>query len=156
LTAPRYDLEALRRTLDIRSVPDAAWGEPRQAPQQAQAPAAEPQAATSGAPIDPERFQFVRDVPAGDAGLIAVRLDAPALAHAAGPPRFSDLRVIDSDNRQVPYLIERMGEPLSIDTPLEPVEHRPAALESFGSASVYRIRWPDQRLAAAQLVLTTT
>jgi hypothetical protein len=156
LTAPRYDLEAIRRTLDITSVPDAAWGEPGQAPQQAQSPAAEPQAAASGAPIDAEGFRFVRDLPAGDAGLIAVRLDAPALAHAAGPPRFNDLRVIDSDNRQVPYLIERMAEPLSIDTPLEPVEHRPPALESLGAASVYRIRWPDERLAAAQLVLGTT
>jgi hypothetical protein len=156
LTAPRYDLEALRKTIDITSVPEAAWGDPRQAPGQAQAPATEPQAAASGAPIDAESFHFVRDVPPGDAGLIAVRLDAPALAHAAGPPRFSDLRVIDSDNRQVPYLIERMAEPLSIDAPLELVERRPAALESLASASFYRIRWPHERLAAAQLVLTTT
>jgi len=94
-------------------------------------------------------------VPPGEAGLIAVRLDAPALAHAAGP-RFSDLRVIDSDNRQVPYLIERMAEPLSIDAPLERLDRRPPTLESFASASVYRISWPHERLAAAQLVLTTT
>jgi hypothetical protein len=156
LAPPTYDLEAVRRTIDITAVPDAAWGEPRQAPEQAQAPATEPQAAASGAQIDAGSFHFVRDVPPGDAGLIAVRLDAPALAHAAGPPRFSDLRVIDSDNRQVPYLIERLAEPLSIDAPLERVERRSAVLESFTSASVYRLRWPEERLAAAQLVLTTT
>jgi hypothetical protein len=155
LTPPRYDLEAVRRTVDITAVPDAGWGEPRQAPQPAQTAAAEPLAAASGAQIDADSFHFVRDVPPGDAGLIAVRLDAPALAHAAGP-RFNDLRVIDSDNRQVPYLIERLSEPLSIDVPLEAVDRRPAGLESLASASVYRIRWPDERLAGAQLVLTTT
>jgi Protein of unknown function (DUF3999) len=154
LTAPRYDLEAVRRTLDITSVPDAAWGEPRQAPEQAQASATEPQAALNGAPIDANSFHFVRDVPPGDAGLIAVRLDAAALAHVS-ESRFSDLRVIDNDNRQVPYLVERMAEPLSIDTPLEAVERRLPALESVGPATVYRIRWPHERLAAAQLVLTT-
>src|SRR5207253_1993510 len=65
-------------------------------------------------------------------------------------------RVIDSDSRQVPYLIERLAEPLSVDVKVEPVEKRPPGLESLTSATVYRLRWPHERLPASVLVLSTT
>ena len=66
-------------------------------------------------------FRHVRMVPAGEAGLVALALDAAVLAESAGPSRaFADVRVIDPEGRQVPYFVERRGEPLSFDQKLAP------------------------------------
>jgi len=64
--------------------------------------------------------------------------------------------VLDSSNRQVPYLVERASEPLSVDVKLEPTTTRPASLPSDGRLSVYRVRLPLERLPSARLVLTTS
>jgi hypothetical protein len=89
---------------------------------------------------------------------VALRLDAAALAHSAGArSRFADVRVIDSAGRQVPYLVERLVEPQSIDLSLEPVSEPPASLpQTGGSRSVYRVRLPFAGLPAPRLVLSTT
>ena len=78
LTAPRYDIEAARDQVHIESVADASWGEPR--PRSAEdnaAGAAAPPIPTVGSSRDTSLFQYVRAVPAGAAGLLAVALDAP-------------------------------------------------------------------------------
>ena len=43
-------------------------------------------------------------------------VDGATLAHSvSGSGAFSDLRVIDGSGRQIPYLMERVSEPLSLD-----------------------------------------
>ena len=158
LPAPKYDLEAARPALRIETVADATWGEPRARTADENAVSAAPPLPTVGAPVDAGTFRFVRDIPAGDAGLIAVRLDEAALAHSNGvASRFGDVRVIDADGRQIPYLVERSSEPLSIELSLEKLSTRPGALGSpRASETVYRIGWPYAGLPSPRLVLSTS
>ena len=158
LAPPRYDLEAVRDTLRIDTVADAAWGEPRARTADENAAGAAPPLPTIGASLDPTLFRYVRAVPPGAAGLIALPLDAAALSHSAGEPDgFADVRVIDASARQVPYLLERVAEPLSIDLRLERLSQAPRWLEAQQTKpSVYRIAWPFDRLPSPRLVLTTS
>jgi hypothetical protein len=157
LPAPKYDLEAARPALRIDTVTEAAWGEARARTADENAVSAVPPMPTVGAPVDAGAFRFVRDIPAGDAGLIAVRLDEAALAHSRGlGSRFGDVRVIDADGRQIPYLIERSSEPLSIEVSLAKLSTRPGALGApRASETVYRIGLPYAGLPASRLVLST-
>jgi hypothetical protein len=158
LEAPRYDLEAARPALRIETVADATWGAPRTRTADENASSAAPPLPTVGAPVDASTFRFVRDIPAGDAGLIAVRLDEAALAHSSGvQSRLGDVRVIDAEGRQIPYLVERSSEPLSIELSLAKLSTRPTALgPPRASESVYRIGWPYAGLPSPRLVLTTS
>ena len=156
LPPPRYDLEAVRRTVRIEQVAEARWGEPRTRTDADNSIAAE-SLPTVGAVIDAARFKFIRDIPPGDPGMIALRLDEAALAHSRGiGSRFGDVRVIGADGRQVPYLIERSSEPLSVDVALERLDPAPPALRTRPSETVYAITWPHERLSSARLVLTTS
>jgi Protein of unknown function (DUF3999) len=148
LSPPRYDLEAVRDSLRIDAVADAAWGEPRARTAEDNAAGAAPPLPTIGAPVDPALFKYLRAIPAGDPGFIGLSLDAAVLSHSAGASAFADVRVIDASARQVPYLVERASEPLSIDLRLEPV---PPA-----KPSVYRVAWPFEHLPSPRLVLTTS
>jgi hypothetical protein len=159
LGTPRYDLEAARDTLRIDAVADAAWGEPRaRSTDENAAAAAAPPLPTVGASLDPALFRYVRAIPPGGAGLMALPLDAAVLSHSAGPAgSFADVRVIDASARQVPYLVERAAEPLSIDLPLERLSQAPGSLNAGPSKpSVYRVPWPFERLPSPRLVLTTS
>ncbi len=159
LPAPEYDLEAARAALRIDAVPDAAWGEPRTRTADENAVGAAPPLPTVGAPVDASTFRFVRDIPAGDAGLVAVRLDEAALAHSRGvASRFADVRVIDADGRQIPYLVERSSEPLSIELSLGEAFHaaRRARRVPRASETVYRIGLPYAGLPSPRLVLSTS
>src|SRR4029079_8303503 len=101
-------------------------------------------------------FNYVRDLPVGDGGLIALSLDAAALAHSAGATgAFADVRVIDASGRQVPYLVERASAPLSMDVALTQTPQVPEALASGSSKpTVYRIALPFEHLPAPRRVLT--
>jgi uncharacterized protein DUF3999 len=158
LAAPHYDLEAARSALRIEAVADAAWGEPRARTADENAAGAAPPLPTVGAPVDAAAFRFVRDIPPGDAGLVAVRLDAAALAHSRGAgSRFADLRIIDTAGRQIPYLVERVSEPLSIDLSPVKLSERPAVLGTTRSSeTIYRIEWPYERLPSPRVVFTTS
>ena len=158
LGRPRYDLEAVRDTVHIEAVVDAAWGEPRPRSATENAAGAAPFLPFVGASLDPAVFQFVRPIPPGGAGLIALPLDAAVLSHSAGAPGgFADVRVIDASDRQVPYLVERAAEPLSIDLRLERLSQLPRWLDAPSSKpSVYRVPWPYERLPSPRLVLTTS
>lgn len=158
---PAYDLEAVRRTLDIAAVPDAKWagGEP--------ARLTEPEAGAQttgtglGAAIDPSPFRFMRPLASdGGAGLMALPLDAHVLALSRGPSsRFADVRLLDSANQQIPYLIERRSEPLALDLDIAAATEKEAATLARGEGSrrrsVYAIELPYSRLPAAKLVLET-
>ena len=158
LGPPRYDLEAVRDTLHIDAVADATWGEPRERTADENAAGAAPPLPTIGASLDPTLFRYTRSIPAGTAGLIALPLDAAVLSHSAGESgSFADVRVIDASARQVPYLLERASEPLSIDLRLERVSQAPRWLEAQSAkSSVYRVAWPFARLPSPRLVLSTS
>jgi hypothetical protein len=71
--------------------------------------------------------------------------------------RFADLRVVDASARQVPYLVERASEPLSLDLALERLSQVPTWLDARQSKpSVYRIPLPFEHLPSPRLVLTTS
>ena len=127
LKAPRYDLEAVRQTLSIANMMDAAWGEARLRTAAESVSSVVPTLPTVGSTLDPATFRYVRPLPSGEPGLVTIPLDAAVLAHSQGVV-FSDVRVLDASNRQVPYLVERASEPLSLDLTIEPVTTRPASL----------------------------
>lgn len=154
LKAPRYDLEAVRQTLSIANTTDATWGEPRLRTVAENVRSVAPALPTVGSMVDPALFRYVRPIPSGESGLVTVPLDEAVLAHSNGGA-FPDVRVLDASNRQVPYLVERASEPLSLDVTIEPVTTRPVSLRADATVSVYRVRLPVESLPSARLVLTT-
>ena len=160
LAPPRYDLEAMRDTLrtSIGTVASATWGDARSRSAEENVDGSAPPLPTLGAPLNPALFNYVREILPGEAGLIALPLDAAALAHSAGASsRFADVRVMDASERQVPYLLERASEPLSIDLRIEPLSQAPRWLHASRSKpSVYRVPWPFEHLPSPRLVLTTS
>ena len=153
LAAPRYDLEAVRSNLPANPN-QATW---RTTPPLTLAPA------TEGLPM-PERgsalaiagFEYVRDIPAGPSGLITVPLDAAAMAHTGiSGRRLRDVRIVDSANLQVPYLIEKRDEPLIVETVLERRDLPSDVRQPDSRVSSYAVRLPYQRLPDARLILTT-
>jgi hypothetical protein len=159
LDRPSYDLEAVRTSIDVRAVRDAKWiGEVSAA-----APA--PEAATASTPaagpaLDPAAFRHARIITGASDGLVALPLDAHALAHSGGPSlRFADLRILDGQSRQLPYLLERRDEPLAITLAIAPVTTVSAPeLKQSGSRSrsVYAVTLPFANLPAGRLVVETT
>jgi hypothetical protein len=113
----------------------------------------------AGADIDPAAFRFQRSLPEGPAGLVALTLDAAILARSRGPSeRFADVRIVDAGGKQVPYIIERREEPLTLDLDLKAYE--PKARE-LGSAtgprrSAYSVKLPYANLPSVRLVLETS
>jgi hypothetical protein len=72
----------------------------------------------------------------------------------------SDLRISRSDGRQVPYLLEKVEEPLTIELPTLEAANPPGQLaerrQGFaGARSFYRLRLPYEGLPASRLVLQT-
>ena len=158
LPAPKYDLEAARPAVRIETATDAAWGVPRARTADENVVNIGSPMPTVGAPVDAGAFRFVRDIPPGDAGLVALRLDEAVLAHSNGAAsRFGDVRVIDAEGRQIPYLVERSSEPLSIALSLARLSTRPGALASVpASQTIYRVDFPYAGLPSPRLVLSTS
>ena len=157
LAAPRYDIEAARGQVRIQDVAEAKWGDGAPRPSDdANAPA--PPLPTVGASLDSALFKFVRTIPAGDAGLVALNLDAAVLAHSAGAARgFADVRVVDAADRQIPYIVEQASEPLSLDVAVEKPSTLPAVLaKTKPGETIYRVKYPVAGLPQARLVLSTT
>ena len=153
LTAPRYDLEAARANLPA-SPNRVTW---RTQPPVTLAPVDEglPMPET-GSAMSTERFEYVRDIPPGPAGLIAVQMDLPAMAHTGRDSRrFRDVRILDRSGLQVPYLLESRDEPLISDLKIErkalpaDVDQPPAGVTS------YLVHVPFKDLPNPRLVLTT-
>jgi len=161
LAAPRYDLEAVRDSLrtTINNVTLATWGDVHALAPESNVPAATPSSvATVGAAVDVSQFTYVRTVPPGDPGLVMLPLDAHVLAHSAGVSgAFGDVRVIDGADQQVPYLVERVAEPLSLDLTIARLTQPPPSVDaSSGRRTVYRIEWPFERLPSPRLVIATS
>jgi hypothetical protein len=157
LNAPRYDLEAVRDSVYTIAMAPARWGEQRESAPTAAAPAAVALHHT-GAAIDARFFRWTRPIPAGEPGLTALTLDAAVLAHS----RIADVRIVRADGRQVPYILERLEEPLRIDLPVLELVPAPSVTSSEFSTpdlertqSHYRLPFPYDTLPASRLVLTT-
>ncbi|HKN65589.1 MAG TPA: DUF3999 family protein [Gemmatimonadaceae bacterium] len=146
LTAPKYDLEAERDRVPSLALATAHWGASREVTvATADTTVAMP---TAGATIDPEHFRYARSIAPGTAGLATLPLDAATLAHGS----FADIRIATSDGHQVPFLVERLDEPLAVTLPsLE----RLTRSRDQASRSHYRIRLPYAGLPASRLVIRT-
>jgi hypothetical protein len=106
--------------------------------------------------LEPGTFRHSRAIAAGDAGLSALVLDAAALADSRGPRgRFADVRIVDANGRQVPYLVERRDEPLPVDLAIR-ADASPAVEAGPGHRSVYRVALPFVNLPEGRLVLDTS
>ncbi len=157
---PVYDLEAIRDSVDIAAVKDASWGEVRPIVERDHtAPATPAPLPVTGSIVDADLFAFRRTIPDGPAGLAALVLDAGALAHSRGPgPRFSDVRILDASNRQIPYIVERRDEPIAIQ--LSPESAEPKVTQHGSAArpnrSNYRLRLPYANLPSSRLVIETS
>ena len=113
---------------------------------------------SAGAAVDPSTFDYVRDIARGRAALVVLPLDAAALTHSRGPyARFADVRVVDGQNRQVPYLLEEAPEPLDFAVTFVAT---PAAAERQSTdarhRSTYLVTLPYPRLPEADLVIETS
>ena len=146
LSAPRYDLEAERERVPALTLVTARWGPAREITVTASdSTGAIP---TAGATIDPRTFRYARTIPLGTRGLATLPLDAAALAHGT----LSDVRIATDDGHQVPFLVERLDEPLSVALP---VPDRLTTGRDPASRSRYRIRLPYAGLPASRLVMHT-
>jgi hypothetical protein len=160
LPPPMYDLEAVRGSIKIAALPHASWsvGAPAAKPAATDPPPSP--APQPGPALDPAAFAYVRAVQGSNAGLVAMPLDAHVLACSRGPAsRFADVRVLDAGNRQLPFLVERRDEPLSIALTVTPVKDPQAAeLKSSGSRSrsIYAVTLPYANLPGGKLVLETS
>ena len=156
---PSYDLEALRDTIDLSKATEATWGPPATLPEPAESSPA-PAMPDAGAPLDVAGFKTMRAFELMSPGLSALPLDAHALAHSRGPAsRFADVRVLDDANRQVPYLVERREEPISLDVPIAPAPpaRAPALKERGGRRlSLYKVTLPYANMPPATLVVETS
>jgi Protein of unknown function (DUF3999) len=161
--APQYDLEAKRASIDLDLVPEAVWGEPRITAKPMQSVAV-PGLPDRGAHIDVTGFRYQRQLPARrvDADgpvLVALKLDAAVLAHSVGPERrFADLRIVDDQDNQIPYVLERRDEPLSLDLQIRPASPHVASLtdRTQGNRSIYAIAMPYDTLPNPRLVIETS
>jgi hypothetical protein len=155
--APSYDLEAARTTIDGAKVAEGEWGALRDAAGPPP-PALSGDLPATGAAIETATFRYSRPIRAGTSALVALAIDAPVLAHSRGPARrFEDVRIVNAASRQVPYLIERLEEPLPFVLTLEAATSRvPDLAAGPGRRSIYRIRLPYRTLPDSTLVLTTS
>jgi hypothetical protein len=84
-------------------------------------------------------------------------LDAAVLAHS----RIADLRIAGAGAKQIPYLVEKADEPISLDLPALEKIQPPRDLSLGGrngtdNRSYYRLRFPYPDLPPARLILTTS
>ena len=154
LRAPHYDLEALRQAFGseklARDVQLARFGAGRElvvtaSPEEL----AIADAVGGGAKIGLDGFQIRRGVEPGPLGLNALRLDPAVLA---GSGHLGDLRIVDGSAVQVPYILEKLGEPTIVDL------DGPAPITRKGGhqQSVYGLTLPFATLPAAVLTIDTT
>ncbi|MEO6526923.1 MAG: hypothetical protein ABIP93_09890 [Gemmatimonadaceae bacterium] len=154
---PRYDLEALRDSVDQIASAVATWDPPRSlAVTRPDSAARSELYAAPGAALDVKTFAFARSIPGGR-GLTAIRLDPAALAHS----RIDDVRIVDGESKQVPYVLEQLEEPTEVALPAptpttarESIDGR--TTPNAARRSWYRVALPHAGLPGATIRLGTT
>lgn len=147
LKPPKYDLEALRDKLQPSRTNAAHWGAGLPAPAPGSLSGV-PGAGLDGAPgtvLDRNSFRFRRPVPLGAPGWTALVLDAHVLARSS---HLADLRLLDPQRHQIPYLLEQRDEPLGLELPI-PVGRK------NGHSTLYVLPLPQAGLPSARLVFET-
>jgi hypothetical protein len=151
LNEPRYDLEATRAAAEKAQAAAAHWDSAREIAQEVEG-SADSGIPGLGAAIDLGGFRYVRGISGGKAGLCTLPLDAAVLAHS----RIADLRIAASDGRQIPYLVEKVEEPLALELPSLDKTQDPNSGRETAARSFYRLRLPFKELPPARLVLTSS
>lgn len=112
-----------------------------------------------GAPLDTSGFQYQRRLPDGPPELVTLPLDPATLAHSLGPRRnFADVRIVDDQNAQIPYVLEQRSEPLTVELPISATTPRvpDLAKRGRGTLSFYLITLPYENLPQPVLTLETS
>jgi hypothetical protein len=118
-----------------------------------------PPLAARGAHLDTSGFRYQRSLPPGDPGLVVVALDAAALAHSQGPLRsFADVRVVDESDAQIPYVLERRADRLTLDLELRSAAPQARELRDgqVRNRSFYAITLPFENLPGPVIALQTS
>ena len=117
-----------------------------------------PAVAGPGAALDPSGFRYQRLLEAGDPGLVTLSLDAAVLAHSQGPSgSFADVRIVNAGNLQIPYVLERRDERLSLRLEPQPATPQARDLQNRpGHRSFYAITLPLEDLPGAVIELQTS
>jgi hypothetical protein len=145
LGRPSYDLEVDRLAVAKSNPPRAQWG--GAASVGPTNTGAVQGAAPLGSTIEREGFRVSRKLPDAQPGLTSLLLDAHVLALTRN---LGDVRVVDAEGRQVPYLLEHRPDPLVVKLP------KPSRERMRDGRSLYRVELPHATLPAARLVLTTS
>ena len=107
-----------------------------------------PEAGRAGAPLDVESFRHAREIVQVEQGLAALTLDETVLAHS----RLADLRIVDSEGRQIPYLREQSPDPLIFELK---GDRDPRNGKRTDRISRHRLKLPYGALPAARLLVDT-
>jgi hypothetical protein len=156
VSAPRYDLEAARPTIVVDAVASATWGTPTA--NTTGAAAAAPPMPSTGTTLDQAVFEYARPIPSSATGLTSLALDTAVLAHGKGAGgQFSDVRVLDASGRQIPYVMERREEPLTLPLTMQRLTEAPEGVSSSarGNQSWYTIQLPYEKLPPGHFVIET-
>jgi len=112
-----------------------------------------------GPPLETSGFRFQRQLVEGPPGLVTLSLDPAALAHSQGPlRRFADIRIVDQNGAQVPYLLESRQARLTLEIPVTKTVPRvpDLAARGGGAHSFYLINLPYEDLPQPALTLETS
>ncbi len=146
LSEPKYDLEAARKLIADKPVTIARWQSAPSAREITQA-VGEPALPTTGAPVDKAGFRDARALESAPAGLTLLRLDPDVIARSR---ELRDVRIIDRDGHQVPYVVERRDEPLVVLLRVPPRTSRER------NTSAYTIRLAFDRMPDGTRIAFTT
>jgi hypothetical protein len=151
LNEPCYDLEAMRASAEKAQAAEAHWDVAREIAHEVER-AADNGIPGLGAAMDLGGFRYDRSISGSQAGLCTLPLDAAVLAHS----RMADLRIAAADGRQIPYLVEKVEEPLALELPTPEKTQDPNSGRETAARSFYRLRFPFKELPAARLVLASS
>ena len=153
--APSYDLEAERAAIGTKAASIAKFmgaAEPLVASVPRPSSPVSSQALQHGSALDPKQFAYRRPILATNSGMLSLRLDATVLAHSGG---LQDLRILDSNARQVPYIIEHESEPLLVELAARLLADKERPKSFSSRISAYSVRLPLGNLPSGTLVFTT-
>ncbi len=169
LPRPAYDLEAVRASVDLAQLREARWGDHLNAritkvagAEATLAPKAGPDARSGGVQV--QRGLLCHAVEGGQTvgGLVALPLDAHALAYSRGPSRrFADIRLLDGASA-ADSLSRRAAQRAAVN---RPAVHAPAsdlqapelkAPAGSRQRSVYVVTLPYANLPPSTLVVETS